>query len=193
MKGVGKPMLEGLKIIELGMAVAGPVIVSYFCHYGATAVRVESSKKIDSMRTTPPYWQRKPGINRSLHVSNLNANKYSILLDLKTEKGKEIFRKLTRWADIIVENYRAGTLKKLGLGYEDLVKENDRLIMVSTTTQGQTGPYAKKVAGFGLHVESMAGFVNITGWPDREAVLGGGLQTDYISGKYSVAALIAAL
>jgi benzylsuccinate CoA-transferase BbsF subunit len=190
---VAKQALEGLKVGDFTWYIAGPSIPMWLAHHGATVIRIESLTRPDEMRGIEPFKDGKPGINRSGGYANYNSNKYGMLLNLNHPKGLSVAKKIVAWADVIVENFTPGTMdRKWGLGYEGLRKIKPDIIMVSASTQGQTGPEARQV-GFGLELASRCGFTNFVGWPDQDAVGVGYPYTDTISPPLAVVAIMAAL
>ena len=184
--------LQGLKVADFSWVVGAPLCTKVLAEHGATVVRVESIKRVDNIRTTPPYKDGKPGINRSGFFNSYNNNKYSMALDLSHPKGVETAKKLVTWSDIVVENFGPGTIEHLGLGYEELKKIKLDIIMLSVSMLGQDGPYARQV-GFGHMLQALGGFVSVLGWPDRMPV---GFQiayNDYPSALYGVLAILSAL
>jgi crotonobetainyl-CoA:carnitine CoA-transferase CaiB-like acyl-CoA transferase len=144
------------------------------------------------VRTLAPFKDNEPGINRSHYMANLNSSKLGVALNLRTEEGRQLARRLADWADVIVENYTPGTMKRLGLDYETLSRDRPDLIMISTCLMGQTGPWAS-FAGYGPHGAAISGLHYITGWPDRAPVGPYGPYTDVIAPHYAISALAAAI
>ena len=173
------------------MAV-GPITGKALADHGATVIRVESSTRVDYVRTLTPFKDNEPGINRSHYYNNLNSSKLGVALNLQTPEGKQLAKRLIDWADVIVENFTPGTMKRLGFDYETLNKERPELIMISTCLLGQTGPWAS-FAGYGPHGAAISGLHYITGWPDRPPTGPVGPYTDVIAPRYSVSALAAAI
>ncbi len=159
-----KKPLEGIKVIELGQLIAGPFAGKMFAEFGAEVIKIEAPEGGDPLR----QW-RKLHNGTSLWWYAQARNKKSVTVNLRLEQGQEIVRKLTRDADIVIENFRPGTMEKWGLGYERLAAENPGLIMLRLSGFGQTGPYRDQ-AGFGAIGESMGGLRYITGHPDRPPV-----------------------
>jgi benzylsuccinate CoA-transferase BbsF subunit len=155
-------------------------------------VRIESSTRVDYVRTLVPFKDGVPGINRSHYVNNLNTSKLGVALNLATDEGKALARRLIDWADVVVENYTPGTMKRLGLDYETVSKDRPDLIMISTCLLGQTGPW-RSFAGYGPHGAGISGLHYLTGWPDRPPVGPNGPYSDVIAPRYSVSALAAAI
>jgi crotonobetainyl-CoA:carnitine CoA-transferase CaiB-like acyl-CoA transferase len=169
--------LAGCKVIELAHIMAGPVCGLMLADMGADVVKVEKPTGDDSRRFVPPQ------INgESAAFMMMNRNKRGIALDLKTAGGKDALRRLLRTADVVIENYRKGTMEKLGLGYGELKKTNPGLIYVQISGFGQTGPYAHR-GGFDLVAQGMSGLMSITGeGPGRPPVKVGAPVSDITAG-----------
>jgi crotonobetainyl-CoA:carnitine CoA-transferase CaiB-like acyl-CoA transferase len=182
----------GLKVVDFSWVAVGPITGKALADHGATVVRVESSTRIDYVRTLVPFKDGQPGINRSHYVNNLNSSKLGVALNLATPEGKALARQLADWADVVVENFTPGTMKRLGLDYETLSKDRSDLIMISTCLLGQTGPWAS-FAGYGPHGAAISGLHYLTGWPGRRPTGPNGPYTDVIAPRYSVSALAAAI
>lgn len=153
--------LEGIRILELGTLLAGPFTGRLLGDFGAEVIKIEAPDKADPMRQ---WGKQKDG--EGLWWPIQSRNKKSITLNLRAEEGQEIFRELVKHADIIIENFRPGTMEKWGLSYETLSSINPGIIMTRTSGYGQTGPYHKR-AGFGSVGEAMGGIRHVTGFPDR--------------------------
>jgi len=152
--------LAGLRVVELGQFVAGPYCAQILGDFGAEVIKVEPPLG-DPIRG----WRHMHG-DTSLWSYNLNRNKRSVTLDLRTPSGQKLAAELAGRADIVVENFRPGTLESWNLGWEYLRSINPRLVMVRISGFGQDGPYRDRV-GFGAVGESMGGLRYLTGWPDR--------------------------
>ena len=189
---MGKPPLEGIKIADFTWVIAGPVTTAFFADHGAQVVRIENPRRPDPTRTGGPFNQRKAGINRSALFANYNRNKYSLGLNLDNPGSKKVVERLIKWADIVTESFTPGVMAKRGLGYDDLIKINPGLIMVSLSMQGQTGPMAR-LPGYGDQLAALAGFCNLTGWPDRDPLIPFGAYTDTIIPVFAAVAMLAAL
>jgi crotonobetainyl-CoA:carnitine CoA-transferase CaiB-like acyl-CoA transferase len=185
-------VLEGLKVLDFTWAYAGPAATRYLTDYGATVVRVESAKKLDAMRTVGPFKDGHAGIERSGGFINTNVGKYGLSLNLSISEAREIALGLVKWADVVIENFSPKVMRAWGMDYESLRKNKPDLIMLSSCLNGQTGPKAM-LAGYGTMGASIAGFGELTGWPDRPPATPFGAYTDYTSPKFTVAALLAAL
>ena len=185
-------VLEGIKIVDFSWAFAGPFIAAYLGDYGAQVIKVESHSRLDITRVTAPYKDGITGINRSGCFPVANNSKFGMTLNLRHPRAYEIIKRLITWADIVVENFGAGVMKRLGLDYDELKKIKLEIIMLSATIQGQTGPRSTFV-GYGWNTVALTGIGNLTGWPDRSPV--GTLQAypDSIVPWFGVVAILAAL
>ena len=165
--------LAGVKVIDISNFLAGPLASMFLADFGADVIKVERPGTGDEVR----YWgNAKNGVG--LMYKLINRNKRSITADLRTPLGVDIVKRLIADADIVVENYRKGTLEKWGLGYEELSAINPGLIMIRLTGFGQTGPNSAR-PGFGTLAEGYSGYAYITGYPDRPPLLPGfGLADD---------------
>jgi benzylsuccinate CoA-transferase BbsF subunit len=184
---------SGLTIAGFSTAVVGPLTMKFFADYGATVIRVETAKRPCVSRTSPPFKDRKPGLNRSGYFNHFSANMYDMALDLKHPLGLEVAKKLISKSDVVMENFRPGVMEKWGLAYEDIKKIKQDIIMLRQSGFGTGGVY-EDLGAFGMILAAIAGIPNFIGWPDREPLpVGVGAYTDCISPRYAAAALIAAL
>jgi crotonobetainyl-CoA:carnitine CoA-transferase CaiB-like acyl-CoA transferase len=184
--------LAGLKVLDFMWSLAGPSISRVLADYGATVVRIESSKRIEMGRTLNPFWQDKNDVEASGLFNNVNAGKLGVCLDLNSESGKAVVADLVRWADVVTESYSPRAMARWGLDYAHLREINPDIVMLSSCLMGQSGPLAS-LAGFGNLAAAIAGFFHTTGWPDRTCVGPYGGYTDYLSPRFAVVALLAAL
>jgi crotonobetainyl-CoA:carnitine CoA-transferase CaiB-like acyl-CoA transferase len=182
----------GLKVVDFSWVAVGPLTAKALADHGATVVHVETSTRIDYVRTLVPFKDGVPGVNRSHYFNNLNTSKLGITLNMAMPEGKALARRLADWADVVIENFTPGTMKRLGLDYETLSHDHPDLVMISTCLLGQTGPWAS-FAGYGPHGAAIAGLHAITGWPDRPPAGPQGPYTDVIAPHYAVSALAAAV
>lgn len=189
---VNSEALQGVRVADFTWVLAGPFAIRYLAAHGATVVRVESALRPDALRTSGPYKDEKPGVDRSGYYAFLNANKYSMQLNLNNPFGREVAKRLIAWADIVAENFAPGLMERWGLDYEEIRKTKPDVIMLRTSNQGQTGSQARQ-PGFGQHLVGLSGFSYYTGWPDREPIGFGMAYTDMIAPRFGAAALIAAL
>jgi crotonobetainyl-CoA:carnitine CoA-transferase CaiB-like acyl-CoA transferase len=186
-------VFSGINIVAFSWAMVGPLTMKYFADYGATVIRVETSKRPCVTRTSPPYKDGKVGINRSGYFNHFSANMFSMALDMSHPFAFGVAKELVAHADIVMENFTPGVMEKWGLGYEELKKVKPDIIMVRQSGFGSQGPYAHLPA-FGMILAAMAGLPNFIGWPDRGPLpVGVGAYTDCISPRFASAALIAAL
>jgi len=179
--------LAGLKVIELGQLIAGPFATKLLGEFGADVIKIEPPGTGDPLRK----WRMiEDGTSLWWHVQT--RNKRSVSLDLRTAEGQDLVRRLAADADVLVENFRPGTLEKWGLGYKDLSTANPGLIMVRVSGYGQTGPYRDK-PGFGVIGEAMGGLRYLTGQPGEPSVRVGVSIGDSLSALYAVIGTLLAL
>ncbi len=181
--------LSGLKVIELCHVLAGPTCGVMLADMGADVIKVERIPGGDDTRRTVP-----PKIgDEAASFLMMNRNKRGIAVDLKTEDGKQVVRRLLQDADVVTENYRRGAMDRMGLGYDALRKSNPRLIYCAISGFGRTGPYADR-GGFDLIAQGMSGLMSITGeGPGRPPVKVGAPVTDITAGILAAMGILAAL
>jgi crotonobetainyl-CoA:carnitine CoA-transferase CaiB-like acyl-CoA transferase len=185
-------IFEGLKVADFAWVAALPLLSKDLANLGATVVKVESESFVDPLRMLPPWKGGVPDVSASWAPADFNQSKLDLALDLSTQEAREVALRLVDWADVVTESFTAGSAERLGLDYESLRKRKPELIMVSSCMRGQTGP-ERGYTGFGLQGAGLAGFVGMTGWPDRLPSGPWGAYTDFISPRFSLAALGAAL
>jgi crotonobetainyl-CoA:carnitine CoA-transferase CaiB-like acyl-CoA transferase len=185
--------LQGVKVLDLSWVMVGPVSGRYLADLGANVVKVESSRRIDPVRTLGPFKDGRSGPERSVSYHNLNAGKRCITLDIRKPEGRELVLRLAEWADVSIESFTPGVLDELHLGYRELSARNPRLIMASTAILGQTGPDAKGTSGVGTMGAAMSGATHQLGWPDRAPTGPFGPWTDGVAPRFIVASILAAL
>src|ERR687885_580389 len=161
-RGNGARPLEGVRVVEMGSLLAGPFCGQLLGDFGAEIIKVEPPGKGDPMRE----WGRHRKEGCTLWWPIIARNKKSVTLNLREGEGQDLAKRLMETADVIVENFRPGTMERWGLGYEDLSEINRGLVMVRVSGYGQTGPYRDQ-AGFGSIGEAMGGIRHVTGFPDR--------------------------
>jgi formyl-CoA transferase len=154
--------LGSLRVVEAGQLIAGPFCGQLLGDFGAEIIKIEPPGTGDPLRT----WRRMDGAGPSLWWPVIARNKKSVTLDLRQPEGQALARQLIKGADVLIENFRPGTLEKWDLGYEALATANPRLVMARMSGFGQTGPYRKQ-PGFGSIGEAMGGLRYVTGYPDR--------------------------
>lgn len=191
---MAEPPLKGVRVVELARILAGPWAGQLLADLGADVVKVESPDGGDDTRKWgPPFVMSHDGENLSAaYYHSCNRGKRSIAVDFSTPQGAETVRRLAATADVLIENFKLGGLKKYGLDYESLRKINPRLVYCSITGFGQDGPYAPR-AGYDFIIQAMAGMMSITGEPGREPQKAGVAISDIFTGLYSVIAIQAAL
>ncbi|MCW4466521.1 CoA transferase [Glutamicibacter sp. MNS18] len=178
--GADNQPLAGIRVLELGNFVAAPFAARVFGDFGAEVIKIERPHVGDELRD----WRKARG-STSMLFRTVGRNKKSVALDLRSELGVEAIKKIVATTDVIIENFRPGTLEKWGLGPEVLNTINPDLVIVRISGYGQTGPY-KDRAGFGSSAESFAGLRYITGEPDRPAGRAAASLGDTVAGLYGV-------
>lgn len=179
--------LEGLKVIDLTRVLAGPYATMLLADFGAEIIKIEVPKTGDDSRAFGPYVN-----GESAYFMSINRNKKSITLNLKTEEGKDILKKLVSQADVLVENFRPGTMEKLGLGYELLKEINPKLIYAASSGYGHTGPYSQKPA-YDAVVQAMGGIMSITGQVGGKPTRVGTSIGDIAAGLFTAIGVLTAL
>ncbi len=179
--------LAGIKVLELGALVAGPYASALLAQFGAEVIKIEQPGEGDPLRK----W-RKLHKGTSLWWYSQSRNKKSVTLDLKSDTGREIVHRLVRGCDIVIENFRPGTLERWGIGWDALSATNPRLIMVRVSGYGQTGPYRER-PGFAAIAECMGGLRYVSGFPDRPPVRVGVSLGDTLAGLYGTLGALMAL
>jgi len=183
---------EGVKVADFSWVAAAPWITQWLAQYGAEVIKVETNTRPDATRYSGPFKESRRGIDRSSQFLVFNGSKKSITLNLNHPEGRKVARRLVAWADVVVESFSPGKMKEWGLGYEELQEINPRMIMLSSSMMGATGPYAAQ-PGLGLQLTSLAGFTYVTGWPDRDPVYIWGAYTDVLASRLGGAVMFAAL
>jgi CoA:oxalate CoA-transferase len=179
--------LEGILVLDLTWAIAGPYATLLLGDLGANVIKVEIPGSGDTARYVPPYQG-----DVSAYFLNVNRGKQSLTLNLKTVEGKNIFLKLVKEADILVENFRPGTMSRMGIGYETLTRENPRLIYGCLSGFGQTGPYSEKPA-FDIVAQAMGGTMSVTGEENGEPTKVGAFVGDLAASLYLIIGILASL
>jgi crotonobetainyl-CoA:carnitine CoA-transferase CaiB-like acyl-CoA transferase len=194
--GAPRGPLHGLKVIELAHVMAGPTCARLLADLGAEVIKVERPPHGDDARHMAPPWlgdADDEDARESAAFVMLNHNKRSIGLDLKTDAGREVLRRLLAGADVLVENFRPGALERMGFGWAALQQLNPRLVLCSISGFGQTGPYAQR-GGFDLVAQAMSGLMSVTGeGPGRPPVKPGVAISDISAGLYATVGVLAAL
>ena len=180
--------LKGLRVIEMGSLIAGPFCGQILGDFGAEVIKLEDPGVGDPMR----QWGRSKPKGHSPWWPVIGRNKHSVTLNLRTEEGRDLARTLIAKADVVVENFRPGTLEGWGMGYDDLARLNPGLVMARVSGFGQTGPSSHK-AGYALIGEAMGGLRHITGEPDRNPARAGISIGDSLSGLNAALGVMMAL
>jgi crotonobetainyl-CoA:carnitine CoA-transferase CaiB-like acyl-CoA transferase len=181
------PPLTGLKVVDLTRVLAGPFCTMMLGDMGADVIKVEEPELGDESRGWAPFIG-----DQSSYYLSVNRNKRSVALDLKTREGADALGALIARADVLVENFRPGSLANLGFGYADVAKTNPRLIYCSISGYGQNGPRAA-LPGYDVVLQGETGFMDATGDPDGEPMRAGVAITDYLAGLYAVQGILLAL
>ncbi|CAM3274755.1 CoA transferase [Nocardioides dubius] len=184
--------LAGLKVLDLSWVVAGPLVGRALADFGAEVVRIESSVRVETARLMQPFHGGRQDKEGSALFGNCNAGKLGLTLDLKSAEGQQVVRDLVGWADVVVESFSPGQLRKWGLDYETLRADKPDLVMLSTSIAGQDGPWSK-LAGFGNVGSSLSGFQHLVGYQDRLPMGTFGPYTDYVGPRLALVTLLAAL
>lgn len=179
--------LSDIKVLDLTRVLAGPYATMILADLGAEIIKIEQPGKGDDSRAYGPY---KNG--ESAYFMSLNRNKESVTLNMKTPEGKDIIKKLVRKVDVLVENFRPGTMERFGLGYDVLKELNPRLIYAASTGYGQTGPYSQRPA-YDAVVQAMGGIMSITGQADGKPTRVGTSIGDIAAGMFTAIGILAAL
>ena len=180
--------LTGIRVLELGSFIAGPFAGQLLGDYGAEVIKIEPPKVGDPMRK----WGHCDPNGHSYWWPAIARNKHSVAINLRSDEGREIVRRLALQSDVVLENFTPGRLSEWQLGYSDLAKENPGLIMTHVSGFGQTGPRATD-PGFGSIGEAMGGIRHTTGWPDRQSTRAGISLGDAIASLFAVIGTMAAL
>lgn len=183
--------LQGIRVIELARILAGPWAGQTLADLGADVIKVEAPEGDDTRRWGPPFIERE-GDRSAAYFHSTNRGKRSITCDFSKPEGQEVVRRLVADADVVIENFKVGGLKKYGLDYDSLRTINPRLVYCSITGFGQTGPYAHR-AGYDFIIQGMAGLMSVTGEADGQPQKVGVAVTDVFTGIYAATAVLAAL
>jgi crotonobetainyl-CoA:carnitine CoA-transferase CaiB-like acyl-CoA transferase len=181
-------ILDGTRILDLTQMLAGPYGSLLLADMGAEVIKIEEPKTGDRTRTMAPHFFE----GESAYFISINRNKKSLTLNLKSEKAREIFYELVKKADVVFDNFRPGTLERLGCDYETLKKINPKIISCSLSAFGEDGPY-RDVPAFDLSIQAMGGAMSITGEPDGNPVRMGIPMGDLAGGMFAALAISSAL
>ncbi len=181
-----KGLLSGMKVLDLSRVLAAPYCGMMLADLGAEVIKIERPGKGDDARSNFPIVN-----GESAYYMNLNRNKRGIVLNLKSQAGKEVFRKLVAQSDVVLENYRPGVMDRLGLGYEELRKINPAIIYASVSGFGHYGPYHER-AGYDIVGQAISGLMSTTGWPDSAPTRTGTAIADVMGGISCCVGILAA-
>ena len=185
--------LEGVKVADFSWFGAGPICAENLATYGATVVRIESETKIDALRTVAPFAKGKTGYNVSGYFNNYNAGKLGITLNMNSEEGQKIARRIIEWADIFLTNITPRVIERWELTYDDIVKINPEIIGAYQPMQGYDGPH-RDFLGFGAVLTPITGYNHLSGFAERPPF---GLGTNYpdyvINPGHTLIGILAAL
>src|SRR5947208_5370126 len=177
--------LDGVRVIDMSRLVSGNMVSLQLADFGAEVLKLEDPKRGDPLRA----WQT-DGV--SVHWKVYSRNKKSLAMSLREARGRELFLELSASAQVLIENFRPGTLEAMGFGPDVLHRQNPRLVILRVSGWGQDGPYRDR-PGFGTLVESMSGYASRTGFPDREPALPPTALADMVAGLYGAFAVMVAL
>ena len=184
---LSKDALLGIRVLDMSRVLAGPFTGMLLADMGADVIKLEIPGKGDDSRQFPPFIGEE-----SMYYVNLNRGKKSITINLKTEEGKNIFKELIEQCDVLLENFRPGTMDKLGLGYEELKEINPRLVYAAISGFGQYGPYNTR-PGYDIIGQAMGGLLSITGWPNSPPTRSGTAIGDILSSLFCTVGILGAL
>lgn len=183
----GRPALEGLRVLDLGEGIAGPFGATLLADFGAEVIKVEHPEGGDILRQLPPFYR-----GASLWWAVDGRNKKSLTADLSQPEGQDLVRRLAAVSDVVIESFRPGTLEKWNLGYEELCRDNEGIILVRVSGFGQVGPYRDR-PGTDLTGAALGGMTYLTGYPDGPPVRTGTSMSAYLTGLFSALAALLAL
>lgn len=185
--------LHGLKVAVIGSVVTAPLTARYLALHGATVVRVDSHVRIDGLRMQRPFSPEMIGNpDGGVWYAIINSSTLGIAVDWTKPTGMAIMKKLVGWADVVVENYAPGALARHGLDYDTVSKERPSIIYLSSCIMGQTGPWSNMV-GYGQQAAAISGVYDLCGWPEAQPTPIETMYTNFVSPKFGVTAIMAAL
>jgi len=179
--------LDGIRVLDLTRVLSGPYCTMLMADMGAEVIKIEQPGKGDDSRGYPPFEN-----GASAYFGNLNRNKKSISLNLKDEKAKKVLIDLIKISDVIVENFKPGTMGKLGFSYEEVKKINPKIVYASISGFGQTGPN-RLLPGYDVIAQAMSGIMSVTGWPNSAPTRTGTAIGDVLAGLNCAIGILAAL
>src|SRR5712664_676521 len=184
--------LSDITVLDLGQVIAMPFCTMLLADMGARVIKVESPER-GRERVSLGVKRRRDGVEERVPAAQYrDRNKLAITLELKTPQGVALFKELVTHADVVTENFSVGTMERLGLGYEDLERENPRLVYAAITAFGQHGPYAAQ-RGYDMLAQAISGYMSITGFPDHPTTRSGQSISDYYAGMLCAFSIVSAL
>lgn len=189
---VPAPPLAGIRVLDFSWVVAGPIATKFLGMLGADVVKIETRKRPDASRMTGPFPLGKPSMDGSALFANVSACKRSLGLDIRHERARDLLLRMVERADVVVENFTAGVLERLGLDFETLRQRNPRVILLRMSLQGQTGPRAQQ-PGIGNNLQAISGIDELTGFPEAEGMGPTTLLPDFTGYPFGIISVVAAL
>lgn len=184
--------LTGLKVADFSWVGAGPRATKDLADHGATVIKVESAKRLDLGRVSPPFKDGKPHRDGSVFFAITNTSKLGVAINLSDPRGIEVAKKLVAWADIVVENFGKGFMERIGLGFDTLKAIKPDIIMLSVSVAGRTGPMSD-LRGYGNSAAALSGLAALSGWPDRDPHMPPFAYGDVVAPMFGTLALLAAI
>ena len=184
--------LSGVRVADFSWLAAGPFATRFLATMGAQVVRGESQKRLDQLRQIGPYPDGIPGVNRSPHYNLINYSKLSMALDLSTPRGADMARRLVMVSDVVVENFAAGVLERLGLGWDNVRRDRPDLVYVSSSGLGRSGP-ARHFVAYGMTLHAFGGLTHATGYVGQPPRPVSGTWADPVTAVTMACAILAAL
>lgn len=184
--------LAGVKIADFSWVGAGPRATKDLADHGATVVKVESAKRLDLGRVSPPFKDGKRDVDGSAFFAITNTSKLGVTINLSDPRGQAVARKLVAWADVVVENFGKGFMERIGLGFADCRAIRPDIIMLSVSVAGRTGPMSD-LRGYGNSAAALSGLAALSGWPDRPPHMPPFAYGDVVAPMFATLAVLAAL
>jgi len=182
-----KGALSGIRVLDLSRVLAGPFCTMLLGDMGAEIIKIETPGHGDDSRKYPPFVG-----SESAYFMNLNRNKKSMVMNLKDPEGRKVFLNLVKRSDVILENFRPGTMEKLGLGYDAIKQHNPDIVYSCISGFGHSGPY-KDLPGYDIIGQAMGGIMSVTGWPDRPPTRTGTAIADVLGGLCACIGILSSL
>ena len=184
--------LEGIRVVDFGQYIAIPYCAKWLAALGADVIQVESRENPADFRNSPPFANEQPGMNRAGAYNTLSMGKRAIPINLRTEEGRDVARRLAANADVVLENFSTGLMERWGLGYDTISKLNPRVIYTSVAAFGRSGPL-KDYSGLHSIINAFCGLTDVTGYTDGHRRLLGSYFPDVVSATYAAMATLTAL